>query len=103
MGQYLYRLTPTRPDMTRVGATPEESAIVGEHFSYFEGLMEEGVLILAGRTQIPDSFGIMIFNADSDEAAQVIMDNDPAVKKNVMRAELFPYRIALIREANVKE
>jgi uncharacterized protein YciI len=57
-------------------------------------------VLLAGRTQTttPDSFGIIIFNAESDEAAQHIVDNDPAVKNGVFHAALFPYKIALLSE-----
>jgi hypothetical protein len=43
--------------------------------------------LLAGRTQTttPDSFGIIIFNAKSDEAAQHIVDNE---KRRLPRAAI---------------
>jgi uncharacterized protein YciI len=65
--------------------------------------MAEGVVILAGRTLNGDdsTFGIVIFNAGSEEEARRIMESDPAVRQGVMRAELFPYRVALIAERNV--
>jgi uncharacterized protein YciI len=105
MTQYLYRIQPTRSDMLSNGSTPEEQAIVGQHFAYLQRLMGEGVVILAGRTLNTDetSFGIVIFNAESEEAAQQLVANDPAVKQGVMRAMLFPYRVALIAEGNVLE
>jgi uncharacterized protein YciI len=104
MPQYLYRIQPTRTTMLSEGATPEESAIVSEHFQRLESLMEQGVVILAGRTlnTDPTSFGIIIFNAESDEVAREIMHSDPAVSGGVMRAELFPYRVALIDGENVR-
>lgn len=43
----------------------------------------------------PSSFGIVIFKAESAAQAQRIMEDDPAVRARTMRAELFPYRIAL--------
>ena len=54
-------------------------------------------MLLAGRTQddSPHTFGVAIFQAESEEAAQAIMNSDPAVRKGVMQAELFPFRIAL--------
>lgn len=105
MAQYLYRIQPTRVDMLSSGPTPEEQAIVGQHFAYLQRLMAEGVVILAGRTLNTDetSFGIAIFNAESDEAAQQLVENDPAVQQGVMQAMLFPYRVALIAEGNVEE
>jgi len=56
------------------------------------------VVLLAGRTlnTDPSSFGIVILTADTEQEARRIMHNDPAVKARVMRAELYPYRIALL-------
>jgi uncharacterized protein YciI len=104
MGQYLYRIQPTRAAMLSEGATEYESAKTSEHFSYLKELVEQGVVILAGRTlnTDPSSFGIVVFNADSDAAAQAIVDADPAVVGGVMRAALFPYRVALLEGANVR-
>lgn len=99
---YLYRIQPTRPAMLTEGLTAEERAIMTEHFSYLQRLTEQGVMILVGRTQTTgeDSMGIAIFNASSDEEASAVMNNDPAVKQHVMSAKIFPYRIALLSEAN---
>ena len=46
------------------------------------------------------SFGIVIFDAQSEEMAMRILREDPAVQNNVFRGELFPYRVALINENN---
>ncbi len=96
--QFLYKIQPTRPEMLSEGATEAESAITGQHFNYLKNLTERGVVILAGRTLNTDesSFGIIIFEAESEEAAQAIVDNDPGVNQGVMRAELYPYRVALM-------
>lgn len=100
MNQYLYRIEPTRPEMLTLGATSKESAAVDAHFSYLQDLTRRGVVILAGRTlnTDPSSFGIVIFQAESDQDARGIMQADPAVRAGVMRAELFPYRVALMAE-----
>jgi len=99
--QYLYKIQPTRLEMLTTGPTPEEAAIVSQHFAYLKGLTEQGVVVLAGRTLNTDesSFGIVIFNATSEESARSIMNDDPAVKNGVMRAELYPYRIAVMAKA----
>ena len=103
MPTYLYKIQVVRPAMLTDSPTPEESTITAQHFQYLKDLTEKGVVILAGRTQTPDysSFGIIIFNAESDEAAQAIVDNDPVVKDRIMRAELYPYAIALFDRDNV--
>ncbi|MBC8503657.1 MAG: hypothetical protein ISR58_19260 [Anaerolineales bacterium] len=98
--QFLYTIQPTRPAMLTEGPTSEEDRIVSEHFNYLKSLNGQGILILAGRTQNsdPSSFGIVIFKAASEEDAKQIMENDPAVSQGVMKAEIYPYRVALITE-----
>jgi uncharacterized protein YciI len=95
--QFLYRLRPTRTEMVTIGPTPEEEAIVDEHFAYLAALTERGVMVLVGRTQNNDeeTFGLCIFQAESEDSARQIMNDDPAVKTGIMRARLYPFRIAL--------
>lgn len=95
--QYLYRIQPIRQGLL-LESTPEEDRVVGEHFEYLKRLTEEGTVLLAGRTTTtdPSSFGIVIFEVESEAAAREVVRNDPAVKASVFRAELFPYRIALV-------
>ena len=100
MNQWIYVLKVTRLEMLTEGSTPEEDEIVGQHFAYLKDLTEKGVMILMGRTQTNDesTFGIAIFEAENEEAARTIMENDPAVAGGVMRATLYPYRVALMRK-----
>ena len=90
--------------MLTSGSNEFESRVVSEHFNYLKQLTKDGVVILAGRTQNADysSFGIVLFNAETIQAAREIMLNDPAVKNNVFRAELFPYKMALFGPDNPK-
>lgn len=99
MSQWLYRIQPVRNTMLSEGSTPEEDEVVSRHFAYLKDLTEQGVLLLAGRTLNTDnsSFGICIFEAEDEAAARRIVEADPAVQARVMRAELFPYRVALMR------
>ena len=94
---FLYRLQPVRLEMITDGPTDREAAIVGEHFKYLQQLLAEGTVLMAGRTLNADdrTFGIVVFAAASEAKASEIVGGDPAVKHGVMRAELFPYRVAL--------
>ena len=94
--QFLYRIRPTRPEMLTEGPTPAETEILEAHSAYLKDLTDRGVVYLAGRTLTTDegSFGIVVFRADDEETARVVMNEDPAVRHGVMRCELFPYRIA---------
>ena len=102
MNQYLYRTQPARIEMVTNGPTNEEALVLSEHFNYLKSLTKQGVVLVFGRTQNNDAstFGITIFRAESDDAARSIMNNDPAVKKGTMRAELFPYRVAGLNASN---
>jgi GNAT superfamily N-acetyltransferase/uncharacterized protein YciI len=100
MHQFVYRIQPSRAEMLVSGATPSESAAIGEHFSYLEALAQKGVVLLAGRTLNSDehTFGIVIFAAGSEAEAAEIMAKDPAVERRVMKAELFPFRASLLSQ-----
>ncbi len=104
MQQFLYKIQVVRPEMLSEGPTETGTKIVAEHFSYLQDLMEKGIVILVGRTQNTDysSFGIAIFNAESEEQARRVVQDDPVVKNRVMRAELFPYRFALLKPENMQ-
>ena len=95
--QFLCRLIATRPEMV-IHAMPEEERVVDAHFAYLRALTERGTVLLVGRTQNPDptAFGIHILVAASDAEARLLVDDDPAVREGIMRAELYPYRIALL-------
>jgi uncharacterized protein YciI len=94
---YILKLIPNLIDQTRW--TKKEENIVDRHFAKLQKLLGDGKLILAGRTLNMDekTFGIVIIEVESEEEALNIMNNDPAVSEGVMTAELFPYRVALIR------
>jgi uncharacterized protein YciI len=98
MAQWIYRIEPTRPGMV-VSATDEETAVVAEHLGYLQALKAAGILILAGRTQVDEgTFGITIFEAPDEASARAVMQTDPAVSAGVMRAELYPYAVAVSRD-----
>jgi uncharacterized protein YciI len=92
--EFVYLIRPTRPGFVEE-VLPEENDIMMEHFGYLQGLLREGKLILAGPC-LDRTLGITVFKADSEEEARSIMENDPAVIKGVMSAELHPYRAALL-------
>ena|SRR6185436_15326343 len=98
--QWLYYLQPARLGMVTEGSTPQEAETVSRHFAYLKDLTEKGVMVMVGRTQNNDenTFGIAIFEAEDESAAQQIMKNDPAVIGGVMKATLYPYKIALMRK-----
>jgi uncharacterized protein YciI len=90
--------------MLTEGPTPQEAEVVSQHFNYLKDLTDQGTALFVGRTLTTDerTFGITVFEADSEEAAHEIMNNDPAVIAGVMRAELFPFRIVLMADQRLE-
>ncbi len=80
--------------------TPEDKAAVDRHLANFKAAVQSGQLILAGRTRESGdkTFGIAIFEAADEAAAQKFMETDPAVVAGVMTAELHPFAVVLERK-----
>lgn len=97
MQEFLYKLQLVRGDMLHTGPTPEEQSVVAEHFAYLQDLAVKGVIILVGRTLTTDenTMGMAIFRAESEDVARQIMNGDPAVKKGIMTATLYPFKVVL--------
>jgi uncharacterized protein len=79
--------------------TAADQAIVGQHFQRLVKMKDAGVVALAGRMELPmndpEMKGLVIFYAKDDAAAAQFMQDDPAVKNNIMLAKVFPYSIAV--------
>jgi uncharacterized protein len=97
MQEFLYRLPLVRVDMLRTGPTAAEQAVGAEHFAYLQGLHAKGRIIVVGRTLTTDenTMGLAVFRADSEDAAQQIVNADPVVAKGVMTATLYPFKVVL--------
>ena len=77
--------------------SPEEEAVIDEHFEYLMRELTADKLIPAGRC-LDEEFGIVVFCADDEKHAKEFMENDPAVKSRITTVELHPFRIALIQK-----
>ena len=97
--EYLGVLTVTEKYRDDKNWTKADQAVVGEHFQRLTRYKNDGVVVLAGRTQYesnnPDLIGIVIFYAKDDKEALQFMMDDPAVKNKIMLAKVHPYAIAL--------
>ena len=100
MYEFIYVLK-LRPDLLDENVwTEKEEKVVAKHFNRLKEDTEKGKVILAGRTLNKDDsqFGIVIFREESYETATDYMNSDPAIKKGVMSATLYPYRVALMKK-----
>ncbi|WP_064091836.1 YciI family protein [Rossellomorea aquimaris] len=84
--------------------TEGDGKIVQRHFERLQKYTESGVVILAGRTlnEEENAFGLVVFEANDEDQARDFMNEDPSVKEGIMTAELYPYKVALLRDEGKK-
>lgn len=92
---YVLRLVPRLH--SDAAWTKDDEMALSRHLARFKHAIDTGELILAGRTMEPGdkTFGIAIFEAADEKAAQSFMESDPAVVAGLMTAELHPFAVAL--------
>jgi uncharacterized protein len=95
MADWLCIIRPPRPTFME-DSSPEEDEVMRAHFEYLEGLLEAGRLILAGPSLEPP-FGVIVFEAESEEEARRLIDGDPSVAAGLQTPELHPFRASLTR------
>jgi len=94
--EYCCFLTPTRATFPG-DAAESELALVAAHVEHLDRLVGEGLLVMAGRTQEDaDPVGLVVFRARSDDEAERLMEEDPAVKGGVFRARVRRYAVAMM-------
>ncbi|MBK6936262.1 MAG: hypothetical protein IPH18_04755 [Chitinophagaceae bacterium] len=99
--EWLGVLTLTEMYQDEKNWTKDDQAVVGQHFQRLVKMKEEGIMILAGRMQLPtndaEMKGLVIFYAKDEKEALQIMNDDPAVKAKIMMAKVYPYSVAVSR------
>ncbi len=98
--QYVYVLKLTARMQEASAWTETENGVIRRHFARLAHATHSGQVILAGRTTeaLDKTFGLVIFEAESEEAARLFMESDPPVEANIMSATLHPYSVALYRK-----
>ncbi|KZE66198.1 hypothetical protein AWM68_07455 [Fictibacillus phosphorivorans] len=94
--EFLYQIIPVKAQFME-NQTDNEQKIMLSHFKYLQNLLEEGKLVLAGPC-LDASFGIVILHNTIKEEALKIMENDPAIKGEIMTGNLYPFRVSLIKD-----
>jgi uncharacterized protein YciI len=94
MADFIYLIHPLRHEFFD-NPTRQEDVTMDEHYEYLKKATTEGTVLLAGPC-LDETFGVVVLRAESETAARAFMLNDPAVKNNVMMAELHPMKISLL-------
>ncbi|HXQ96455.1 MAG TPA: YciI family protein [Candidatus Acidoferrales bacterium] len=96
MSEWIYLLHPPRTDFAAT-MTAEESRVWDVHFERLRRLLGDGVLILAGPTLGSVNTGIVVFEADTEDEARRVVEEDPVVAGGYARGELRQFRVSLLR------
>lgn len=94
--QFAYLVRPAFDQAFLARATQHERDVVQEHGDWLEARFAEGHVVFAGRCY-DGPFGLVILDAGSEEEARRLMEQDPAVRAGVQRAEFHPFRTFLAR------
>jgi uncharacterized protein YciI len=88
---YVLKLVPRLHDDK--AWTDADKAVLSRHVANFKSATASGQLMLAGRTLEPGdkTFGIAIFTATDEAAANAFMKADPCVAEGLMTATLHPF------------
>ncbi len=77
--------------------TEADNQTVQRHFAKLQQLQKDGKLILAGRTLVKESMGVVVLEVETENEARKVMEDDDAVKAGIMSAEVLPFQTALIK------
>jgi len=77
--------------------TEADNQAVQRHFAKLQQMQKDGKLILAGRTLVKESMGVVILEVESEAEARKVMEDDDAVKAGIMTAEVLPFQTALMK------
>jgi uncharacterized protein YciI len=97
--QYIYvlKIASEFDPMNAESWTDDHRRTLDRHFTYLRALTDDGTMIFVGRSVEPDPFAIAVFEADSEDEAQTIMEGDPVIASGMMRGTLHPFHIVLTR------
>ena len=93
--QFALLMKATGPEFFKKTQEPEGKQLVERHLKKLQALTQQGVCLFAGHTLVTDEsgFGIIIVRAESETAAQKIIDDDDLVKAGLVRGTVFPFEV----------
>jgi uncharacterized protein YciI len=79
---------------------PAANAALDGHVAYWQRLLEQGTVILTGgmKGDYWDNVALIVFEAPSQEEAERLMKDDPAVKAYVFEAQVRPFDVHWISD-----
>jgi uncharacterized protein YciI len=98
MPHHAIRTRVTWPALTNEGRNEHERAAFLRHSAWLKERGEDDTVGFAGRG--PAGWAIAVLNADSEEEAGRVMNDDPFVPEGVVTPELFPLDVLYFEPQN---
>ena len=96
MRQFAYVVRPAFDSAFMATAGERERATVDQHWEFLQELRRSERLVFAGRC-FDGPFGIVVIEAESESEAESMMRSDPSVRSGVQTAELYPFKVGLMK------
>ena len=97
---WLIRLIPPRPTFDK-DATPDEMALMAQHFAYWKDLNDKNVCIFGGPVFDPKGvYGIIVVRAASEDEARALGNADPSVKAGVNKIDVAEFSVAFLPKSH---
>lgn len=97
MKWYLLRLIATRPDFAFT-MSDDEQATMARHSSYWHNYLADGTALIYSPVADPAGpWGLCIAQAEDNDAARTLTDNDPAVIEGVGHYEILELFSPILR------
>ncbi|HEX5253554.1 MAG TPA: YciI family protein [Mycobacterium sp.] len=94
---FVYQFVPHRPDFP-ADLTETETAVMQEHFGYWQTQADKGVAVVYGPVGDPaGTWGLAVVEADSEEEVAAIRGGDPVIKSDLGRVNIYPMLNTIIR------
>jgi uncharacterized protein YciI len=71
---------------------------MAQHFVYINQMFLVGKIVITGAC-LDGALGLIVYKAESEEAAFEMFKNDPLVKSDIMVTEFHPFRVGHIQNA----
>lgn len=93
---YKLLLAPKYHDFAAWDASVQQTFT--EHAAYLKEGVEKGHVLIVARadSQPKDNFGLVAFKAKNVQDATTFMNGDPAVKKGIMTASVYPFKLLMV-------
>jgi uncharacterized protein YciI len=100
--EFAYVVRPAYDRAFLARATQAEQDVVQEHGEWLEARYADGRVVFAGRCY-DGPFGLVVLDAQNEEEARRLMQQDPSIRAGTQQADLYPFRTFLSREHGPQE